>query len=220
MADPIPLSPSGRRKRSRVESLKIDREKIADRIKKFYDDDMHDRSEEIFFRLQRYAKYWMWTEGKDWPWENCSDVGLPDMMQHSLRVQDTLHNAVMSIRPAVVTKAVNKADADKQDTVDNLLDYQTFEEQPGETAVGTIIEGFVNDGVFTAYTPWVKDKREVHDVRTLDSIPPDAQPTEYFRQELLYLFPKGTFKSGAAGWDWEITQDDKDYFVQFFTRDD
>ncbi len=220
MADPIPLSPSGRRKRSRIESLKIDRAKIADRIKKFYDDDMQDRSEEIFIRLQRYAKYRMWTEGKDWPWENCSDVGLPDMMQHSLRVQDTLHNAVMSIRPAVVTKAVNKADADKQDTVDNLLDYQTFEEQPGETAVGTIIEGFVNDGVFTAYTPWVKDRREVHDVRTLDSIPPDAQPVEYFRQELQSLFPKGTFKSGAVGWDWEITQDDKDYFVQFFTRDD
>jgi hypothetical protein len=220
MADPIALTSPGRRKRSRIESLKIDRAKIADRVKKFYDEDMNDRSEEIFIRLQRYAKYRMWTEGKDWPWEGCSDVGLPDMMQHSLRVQDTLHNAVMSIRPAVVTKAVNKADAEKQDTVDNLLDYQVFEEQPGETAVGAIIEGFVNDGVFTAYTPWVKDKREVHDVRMLDPIPQETQAVEYFRQELEALFPKGTFKAGAAGWDWEITQDDKNYFVQFFTRDD
>jgi len=142
------------------------------------------------------------------------------MMQHSLRVQDTLHNAVMSIRPAVVTKAVNKADADKQDSVDNLLDYQVFEEQPGETAVGTIIEAFVNDGVFTAYTPWVKDKREVHDVRELPEIPAEAVPIEYFRRELEALFPKGVFKAGSGGWDWDIEERDKEYFVQFFTRED
>ena len=85
-----------RRTRKRIESLKIDREKISARVKKFHDDDMQNRTDEMNARLQRYAKYRMWTEGKDWPWEGSSDVGLPDLMQHSLRVQDTLHNAVMS----------------------------------------------------------------------------------------------------------------------------
>jgi hypothetical protein len=38
--------------------------------------------------------------GKDWPWEGATDFANPDMMTASMRLQDTLHNAVMSQRPA------------------------------------------------------------------------------------------------------------------------
>lgn len=210
-----------RRVRKRIESLHIDREKIVDRVKTFYDNDMQDRGDEMNARLQRYAKYRMWTEGKQWPWENSSDVGLPDLMQHSLRVQDTLHNAVMAIRPAVISKAVNRGNAEKQDTVDTLLDYQYFEEQPGELSLGSIVEAFVNDGVFTCYTPWVKEKREVHDIRVLPEIPDDAAPVDYFRAELESLFPRATLTATAGGWDWmAIGDDDQEHYVRFFTRDD
>jgi hypothetical protein len=40
---------------------------IWQRIKAFYDTDQQDRTDEIDARLQRYAKYRMWTEGKDGP---------------------------------------------------------------------------------------------------------------------------------------------------------
>ncbi len=210
-----------RRTRKRIESLKIDRSKISERIKKFYDRDMQDRTDEMNARLQRYAKYRMWTEGKEWPWENSSDVGLPDLMQHSLRVQDTLHNAVMSIRPAVVSKAVNRANMEKQETVDNLLDYQYFEEQTGELTLGSLIEQFVNDGVFTCYTPWVNETREVHDVRVLPEIPGDLNPPDYFRMEVEDMFPRSTVTASSDGWDWMVIDDkDKEHFIRFFTRDD
>jgi hypothetical protein len=108
----------------------------------------------------------MWTEGKDFPWEDSSDVGLPDMITHSLRMQDTLHNSVMSIRPAIVTKAISgKEDSDKQEIVDNLIDYQVFIEQPGEQLIGDAADAFVNDGVYTIFTPWVREDREVVDIR-------------------------------------------------------
>lgn len=210
-----------RRTRKRLESLKIDHAKIVERIKSFYDTDTQNRVDEMNARLQRYAKYRMWTEGKSWPWENSADVGLPDLMQHSLRVQDTLHNAVMAIRPAVVSKAVNRGNMEKQDTVDNLLDYQYFEEQSGETALGSIVEAFVNDGVFTCYTPWVKEKREVHDVRVIPEIPDDAPPVDYFRTELTLLFPRSTMTASGDGWDWMvIDENDKEHYVRFFTRED
>ena len=222
-AEPLAFTPEKkiRRTRKRIESLTIDREKISARVKKFHDDDMQNRSAEMNARLQRYAKYRMWTEGKDWPWEDASDVGLPDLMQHSLRVQDTLHNAVMSIRPAVVSKATNRANMEKQETVDNLLDFQFFEEQPGELALGGLIEQFVNDGVFTAYTPWVNEQREVHDVRVLPAIPNDLNPPDYFRLELQEMFPRATLTSSGDGWDWMVIDDNGgEHFVRFFTRDD
>jgi hypothetical protein len=48
---------------------------IVERVKKFYDDDNQDRKgTEIDARLQRYAKYRMWTEQKDWPWEDATEL--------------------------------------------------------------------------------------------------------------------------------------------------
>jgi hypothetical protein len=67
----------------------------------------------------------MWTEGKDWPWEDASDAAIPDMMTHSLKVQDTLHNAVMSTRPPINSARRRRSRIrGKESTIDNLLDYQ------------------------------------------------------------------------------------------------
>ncbi len=111
-----------KRTRARKSDLKIDPVAIARRVVDFFDEDDQNRAADIEARLQRYAKFRMWTEGKDWPWEDCSDAAIPDMMTHSLKVQDTLHNAVMSTRPAVVSKALKKVDSEKQGKVDELLD--------------------------------------------------------------------------------------------------
>jgi hypothetical protein len=211
-----------KRTRKRTESLKFDKQVVAERIHKFWSDDTTDRTVDIEARIQRYAKFRMWTEGKDFPWEDSSDVGLPDMITHSLRMQDTLHNSVMSIRPAIVTKAISgKEDSDKQEIVDNLIDYQVFIEQPGEQLIGDAADAFVNDGVYTIFTPWVREDREVVDIRFFPKIPDDQVPISYFKELIVDEFPKGEIRIKGDGWDFEVKEEDKEKILaSFYTRDD
>lgn len=210
-----------RRERPRMDSLKFDKLAVANRIQKFFDDDNQDRGEEIQNRLQRYAKYRMWTEGRDWPWPGATDFANPDMMTASMRVQDTLHNAVMSQRPPVMSKATKKHDESKTDTVDHLIDYQVFVEQPGEEIVGTLAHDFVNEGFYTAYVPWVKETRQVVDLYVMPAIPQGERPQDYFQAYLEGKFPRMEYKPTADWWDWTVIEGPKKkHRVSFFTRED
>ncbi len=226
------------RTRRRASSFKIDRQEIAERVYKFYLDDMSARSAERENRLQRYAKFRMWTEGKDWPWENASDVGLSDMQEKSLRVQDTLHNAVMSQQPPINATAIHKADVDKEDSIDNLIWHQLFVDMPGENLIGDIADNFCNDGVFTVFVPWVEEKREAITTRIFGPIPENEIPEEYFRRLINVTFPKAVgIQSKQNGWDWSLQTSaqvaqrmagalkgkpatEKRTTVQFYTRSD
>lgn len=211
-----------KRERPRISSVKLDKVEIANRIKRFYDDDNQNRTDEIDMRLQRYAKFRMWTEGKVWPWEDASDAAIPDMMTASMRMQDTLHNAVMSQRPPIMAKALKKPDADKTHTVDDLIDFQFFEEQNGEETVGALADDFVNEGFYTAYIPWVKELRPVIDIRVLPPFPQGAEPVDYFREFLQGEYPQGNMHPSKDGWDWTVTpiNESKTHRVAFFTRAD
>ena len=66
MADTTP-----KRKRPRSSSVTADKEKVAQRVVDFFTKDVADRSFDIEARVQRYAKFRMWTEQKNWPWEDC-----------------------------------------------------------------------------------------------------------------------------------------------------
>jgi len=142
-----------RRVRSRGKSLKINKKNIAERVIKFYDTDWSDRTAFLEDRLQRYAKYRMWTERRDLPWDDASDIALPDMMTDSLRVQDTLHNAVMTLQPPITAKALHREEKEKEEPVTNLLHHQMFVDHNGEETIGEMAEAFVNDGFFIAYLP-------------------------------------------------------------------
>lgn len=209
-----------RRTRKKIDSLKIDKATIADRIKNFYDTDHQDRGAEIDARLQRYAKYRMWTEGKDWPWPDATDCALPDMMTASMRLQDTLHNSVMSARPPIMAKANRPTDKDKEEKINYLLDFQFFEEQPGESTVGQLADDFVNEGFFTAYTPWIEETRRAKEIKIYDAIPQDQLPSDYFISLLQGFFPQGEFELSADGWDFKITDGDKRAEASFFTTPD
>ena len=203
-----------RRERKRRDSFTFDDTEVYNRVKKFYDDDVTDRSDDKDLRLQRYAKFRMWTEGRDWPIEDASDTGLPDIATHCLRLMDTLHNAVMSARPVITSKAHKKVDKDKQETVDQLIDYQIFEEQNGESLIGDLSEDFVLEGVFTCFIPWVKETREILDSQIFEPIPDDMEPIEYFSTLLSEEFRDAV--PIGDGWDWR----GDDVRIQFFTRDD
>ncbi len=206
------------RERLRITSLSIDKSVIAERIKRFYDDDHTDRGPEIDARLQRYAKFRMWTEGKNWPWADATDAAIPDMMTASMRMQDTLHNAVMASRPPIGAKAARPTDKEKEKTIDHLLDFQFFEEQPGESIVGQLADDFVNEGLFTVYTPWISEQRRATQVKIFPAIPQGMEPGQYFATILQGFFPQGVAKVGSSGWDFTIQDGKKRAKAAFFTK--
>ncbi|MGE0289520.1 MAG: hypothetical protein AB7I42_26025 [Bradyrhizobium sp.] len=197
------------RYRPRKDSLTIDQTEIFNRVEHFYDQDMDDRDVDIEQRQQRYAKYRMWTEGEGGPWEGSSDVSLSDMTEKSMRLQDTLHNAVMAQRPAVIAKAMHKPNQPKEDVVGSLLDFQFFDEARGETLVGEASEKFINDGVYTLFIPWVRERRTATRVLLFPGIPADRFPSDYFAEILKGMYPDAAIKADGnteAPWDFTLMQ--------------
>ena len=212
-----------RRTRRRRSNIDFKTAEVVDRIIDFYNRDLNDSSDERDIRLQRYAKLRMWTDDKDWPWPNSSNISLPDIAEKSLRMQDTLHNAVVTQRPPIGSKANKKGDKGKQDAVDNLLDYQFFEEQPGEDIVGELANAFIDDGVFTAFIPWVKEKRETRNSRLFKPIPEEAAPPRYFQDLLRQAFPGKVYFPKNEGWDFDVIDEEggeETFEVRFYTKSD
>lgn len=214
--------PQHSRKRPRRDSLRIKDAEIVDRVLDFYERDSQEMSDDREVRLQRYAKYRMWIGAdKDWPWPHASNIALPDMAEKSLRLQDTLVNAVMAVRPPIGSKAHNPADKGKQEKVDGLLDFQFFVEQRGEDIIAELADAFANGGVADAFIPWIKETREVSDVRTFDPIPDELEPAEYFanilRVELGLTFATPL---DEAGWDWRVELEGEMTTAKFYTRSD
>jgi len=212
-----------RRNRSRNTSVKVDRKEIAERVVTFYDKDWQDRSAFMEDRLQRYAKYRMWTERRDLPWDDASDISLPDMMTDSLRLQDTLHNAVMTLSPPITAKALRKEEKEKEPKATDLLHHQIFIDHDGEETIGEMSEAFVNDGFYIVYTPWVVEDAKIIDLRLLDPIPTDILPSQYFQSLLKEEFDRTIFsKTDKEGWDWLVPgeSEKEDITVKFYTRKD
>lgn len=208
-----------RRERRRRSRISLDSQEVVDRVIKFYNKDLQDTQGQRDMGLQRYAKFRMWTEGKDWPWPNASDAAIPDIMEKVLRTNDTLHNAVMIQRPPIGSKALNKADKPKQTKIDQLIDYQFFDEQNGEDIIGELAEEFTIWSVFTAFIPWVKEKREVNDARIFEPIPDGVSPPVYFLNLLRQTFPNAVYVPKGESWDWDVTPRDEETFeVRFYTR--
>ena len=215
------MADQSRRSRRRRKRITVEDQKIVDRVLDFYERDLQDRSADRELRLQRYAKYRMWTEGKDWPWDDASDAAYPDMMEKSLRLQDTLHNSVMTTRPTIGAKALKKQDADKKDTIDRLIDFQVFVEQNGEEVVGELADAFCNDGVFTAYVPWIKEERESSEVKVFEPIPEDLEAADYLSGLVNAEFPSKIAEPRGDGWDYTLKDAETnktDANISFFTR--
>lgn len=216
-----------KRTRSRASILKADRTAIAERVIKFFTDDNADRQFDIAARVQRYAKFRMWTEGRDFPWPGASDVGLSDIAAAVLKLEDTLVNAVNQTRPCVAAKAYKKTDAEKQKRVDELLDFQFFDEARGEDKIGKMGRNFVVDGVFRVFVPWIKEKRSVHTIRQLEPIPAGTLPGHYFALQMMTAYPApyrirnlDPVDAKNPGWRWEVAKDGEVFVVDFYTNKD
>lgn len=215
-------------RRARKSSFKFKNDDIFTRVKKFAETWDSDRDIDRDERIQREAKFRQWTDGKDWPFPDSSDIRLPDMTTQSLRVQDTLHNAVMSARPPVTARAMDKASAKKAETVDKVIDHQLFIDLNGEEMISEMADAFTNDGHYVAFVPWVKEKGQVSDVLKFPAIPAPAEgeeqilPQQYFTTIIQQTYPNAqeALPKGQNFWDWKITTEDgNEEDVAFFTTD-
>lgn len=195
--------------RYRKRALPVNHKELAQYIIKCMDQDIADRSAWNEMRIQRYAKMRGWTEKKDFPWEDASNAALTFLMTECTRSQDTICNAILARHPIVESRAINKADMEKQRIIDEHLDYQLFVEQPGEDLIAQLAQTFVEEGVFLAYTPWVRSHESVVDIRKHPAIPPDVSVTDAVRASILTSLPEDAVSDMVQldddGFRWDVT---------------
>ena len=203
--------------RSRPRSLPVNSDNLSEHIATTLRTDLDDRELWNQDRLNRYAKMRGWRDPKNYPWDNSSNAHIPVLITDSLRTQDTLHNAILARHPVVEAMAVQQVNADKQHNIDNLLDYQLFEEQPGEEIIATLVQQYVEDGVFMAYVPWVRYDESVADVHTFPAIPDDLSIGEGVIQAMQSIFSVVDFapidKDGFR-WNMVILENGEEYKVK------
>jgi hypothetical protein len=166
-----------------------------------YDQDLLDRADWSELRLQRFAKLFGWREAKNYPWPNASNQHVPMLMTNSLRTQDTLINAVLGSRPVISANAVNSGDAEKGKSIDSLQDYQFFTEQNGEEKIAAFAESFVNDGRAVFFVPWVREKRQARELRSVE-IPEGIAKLDIiavYRKTLEGMYPTGIVTEKGNG---------------------
>jgi hypothetical protein len=62
-------------------------------------------------------------------------------------------------------------------------------EQEGEERIGEVIDSFVNEGTFVAFTPWVKVKERVPEITILPPPPKGSDAGAYIIQVLQQKYP-------------------------------
>lgn len=220
-------NPRERRRASRRRSFNLDGDLIVKSVLERLQADLDARDDWMDMRLKRYGKLRGWLGEKTFPWENASNAHIPIMLTDSLRVQDTLHNAVLAIRPTIQSRATKRTDKEKQDTIDNLIDFQVFAEQNGEQIIGHLIQKFVDDGIFTAYIPWSRETKKIHDVRILPPLDPQEEDEPQLRlivAEQLFPVVNSIVQVDEFGYDWRVRYLDEEEHpreadVSFFFQD-
>ena len=209
-------------KTSRMKAVATEGERnaIVDRVKRFFEMDETSRSFQKIDRLQRYAKFRMVTPGKDFPWPDASDTTMPDMMTQSLRIQDTLHNSVMSSESPVAAHPLNDKGRDNAENVNKLITHQIFVDTDGENLIGDYAESFVNDGLATIMTPWVREKIDTTRVKVFSALNEIDPPRAQFRALLSVEFPNADIKQTNEGWDFIVTEGEDEKRVAFYTLED
>lgn len=218
---------STRRKRS----LKLDKEAIVAHVLETVRHDLNDRTRWMQRRRDRYAKSRGWLPTKDWPLgEASSNAYLPVIQTASLRIESTLHNALLGQRPVMQSKARQKRNMEKEQRIDQLLDSQVFLEAHGEERLDSFVTNYVNDGTAIAFVPWIFQKDYIHDVRVGPPLEPIQDHISQLLERLQQVLP-GLTKSPVlppgddSGWNWDVTFDDdqgehQEARVEFYERDD
>lgn len=194
-----------------------------------------DRGKWLEDRLQRYSKYRGWLVDKTYPWTDASNIHVPLLQIAELRANAGLHNVVMTLRPLMSAKATKRVDVPKEDRITELLDTQLFLDPGPEMAerrFGDFVSNFLQDGNAVAYTPWVRDEREVTTVQYRPAPPDGVDVFTYAEAQLIGtnntrgLFPRGILgEDGPATNRYRVEYKDKEAkdrtaHVEIFSQED
>lgn len=206
-AEPIIESRRPRRKRS----LKIDKDAVIKWIGETLKQNLNDRQTRMDLRKDRYAKFRGYLEEKVWPWNDCANFWVPIIMISVLRTAAALENAVKSIRPVMQAKALQRRNAQKEERINRVIDYQLFFENRGESKVDDSIMNFLLDETLFQFVHWVKDDQTIHDVRILDGLDLESDHIVQLLMKFQVLFPEFNNDRDTAamkdddGWRWEVS---------------
>lgn len=142
-------------------------------------------------RLQRYAKYRGWLQEKTVPWPGAANVHISIMQISELRANAGLHNVIMTMRPLMSAKAAKREHVPREDKITQLIDAQLFLDPGPDRAQQNFEEyvaGFLQDGNVVAYTPWVRDERDVTMVHFRPPVPEGIDPALYLVELAAELF--------------------------------
>lgn len=197
LSPPSPIFP-----RRPKQSLKIDKELVVRSVKTRAEDlgGDQDRGKWLEDRLQRYSKYRGWLPDKTTPWENAANTHPPILQISELRINAGLHNVIMTMRPLMSAKATKRGDIPKEDRITQLLDTQFFLDPGPEMAerrFGDFVSNFLQDGNAVAYTPWVRDERDIVSTLYRPAPPEGIDAYQYVEthlsgsQDVRGIFPGG-----------------------------
>lgn len=205
-------NPPKRAKRSRPkltygieDGIALTADELVTKIDNLVREEQRKRSFWIEQRYIRYAKLRGWLESKDWPWENASNQHVPVMLANCLRVEAGLFNAVLGVRPVMNAKPTRKDQKEGADRAAQLIDFQIFMEGDGDQRIEQYITQYVEDGTVVSFQPWVRDRREIHDVRVIPAEPDDQSLLTYLFDVIPTLMPgiQQLAPVNADGMAWE-----------------
>lgn len=244
MADPLDPKPTGTepaapetpmpkpRRPRRKRSVKVDREKVSTFVMESLNKDLQDRDERIQRRKERWLKLHGYHvgAGKTFPWNGCADFYAPIMLIALRRMSASLENSAKAMRPTVEAKAIQARNREKEDHVNNLLDYQFYHENQGEKKLDDYATNFTSDEVAYWYVPWAREDETIREVRIIpaafdETVEPIIQCPAFLKilfptMVQLVLDPKD-----SSGYIWQVdfTNDEGEPStarVEFYDTDD
>lgn len=176
----------------KTRSLTVTPEEVVESVLKRLRTDLSDRSEWMENQLRRYAKYKGWTESKSWQFEDAPNIHIPIIMYTCQRVEDSLCNAVISQRPIMQAKAMQRVNMPQEKRVDNLLDHEFFVQANAERLLGDLIRNFVVDGTVHVMIPWIRGERPVRLFDRVSAPPPGEDLLTYLYGHFTTLYGETT----------------------------
>ena len=203
------------RKRRRRRRFSVDADAVVDHVLERVEHAQDERQSWMGLRARRYAKFRGWTmeDTKTFPWDGASQAHIPLMMADVLRLEAALFNAVLGIRPVMSPKVMQRANKERAERANQLIDHQVFVESGGETWIGQYISQYVQEGTAFAMTRWARDARMVHLLKRY------PRPEGDFPTAIPVLLTDVVFKGRALtslerqdedGYSWRLTLPPKD----------
>lgn len=163
-------------------------------------------------RLELYAKFRGWLDPKTTPYEGASNVHIPLLESIGLRADAGLHNALMSQRPLLYAKAEQRGMTDQAERVTQVIDSEMWVQIPNAAErFGQFVTNYWLDGNVVAFTPWIREERQVTFTRRLPFPPPEVALEMYLFDSFDRLFASVLDKRQRSDTRFEVdfVRDDK-----------